>query len=469
LIFYSFSLSHIFFLISSRQYITIITTTTTTTALIIMKYHPFFLLTLLTTTTTTTTTRCCWSFILHQNPSPTTNSRLRYKSGSIYHESDDGSGECYVSHDLLDHDYVVPSSTDRLKDNTSKTCSESTTGIHNAHRRCRWTGRPYGEQLIVKTSTNKQAMKREIDVIERIQQSSSSPVDTIVNIYDHNMKKSSQHPVVVEDDHHIQQEQQHPYYFGETNLYHMGLVPYVEEDEDAVIVMERGEQDLLAYLNTHYEPGWESTERFRHIVLSIVKSVDAIHNAGLVWTDIKLSNFVVMNSHNQNNNNNNNRNQYPTVKAIDLESCVTPGSRPTKFTASTSPPEMASVLLYYVVQQDGEVPSLTMQYSYDVWSLGIVLFTLMTRRPYHHTTNTDFGCIARSLGTIRQEDVDYDPRLAEVNPTARDFVWRCLRIHPDERPTVHQLLQHPYLTSNQNNNSNNNSDRYRPYERQGLQ
>jgi mitogen-activated protein kinase kinase kinase 1 len=307
-------------------------------------------------------------------------------------------------------------------------------------------------------------MKREIDVIERIQQSSSSPVDTIVNIYDHNLKKSPRHPVVVEDDHRIQQEQQHPYYFGETNLYHMGLVPYVEEeDEDAVIVMERGEQDLLAYLNAHYEPGWESTETFRHIVLSIVKSIQAIHKAGLVWTDIKLSNFVVMNSHNQNNNN-----PYPTVKAIDLESCVTPGSRPTKFTASTSPPEMSSVLLYYVVQQDGEVPSFTMQYAYDVWSLGIVLFTLMTRRPYHHTTNTDFGCIARSLGTIGQEDVDSDPRLEEVNPTARDFVLRCLRIHPDERPTVHHLLQHPYLTSNQNNNNNsnndndNNSGRYRP-------
>ena len=356
----------------------------------------------------------------------------------VYRE--DGSTS-YVSHDSLDHDYLLPTSPSSAQDD-APTTSAATTGIHEAYRRCEWTGAGYGEQVIVKTSTNHEAMQREVDNVALVQEHAED--DVVVDIYDHNLDESSE---------------------GTGN-----------DRKDAVLVMERGEQDLLGYLNDNYQVDWENGEAIPNIVYSIVKSIEAMHSAGLVWTDAKLCKFLPNDGNNrgislQQVSDINFCNTYifmtflanfvvikPTpettvldgaegdlvnVKAIDLESCAQKGNHPLKFTPSTCPPEMADVLMAYVDGKDG-VPRHETNFSFDIWSLGVIVFTLLTKQSFHEH-NLDFEYIARNLNTLEQHTVDQVIANVSLSPSARDFISTCLRVNPDERPNISDLLVHPFI------------------------
>ncbi|KAL3939611.1 MAG: hypothetical protein SGARI_001308 [Bacillariaceae sp.] len=171
---------------------------------------------------------------------------------------------------------------------------------------------------MVKTSKNVAAMQREIDNTHLIQEQVDE--DVIVDILDHNLDRDA------------------------------------DDGKHAVIVMEKGAQDSLSYLNENYDAqtwagvddGNTASEDCRNdpltssvasqMVYDIANSIKAIHAAGLVWTDAKLKNFIVLNE-SEENDWNNDAPASPNVKAIDLESCTQPGKHPIKFTPSTCPPE----------------------------------------------------------------------------------------------------------------------------------
>jgi len=166
---------------------------------------------------------------------------------------------------------------------------------------------------------------------------------------------------------------------------------------------------------------------------SLVKSIASIHAKGLVWSDVKLSNFIV-------------QDEAKTVKAIDLESCAPVGSyNPPKFTPSTCPPEFA-----WVIQRclDGQVDDVDHQvdYSFDIWSLGVILWSVVTGTSFHRE-NMDIEAITATLATIDQHSIDNDERLYydTVDRLARDFILKCLRVDPLERATIEDLQWHPLL------------------------
>ncbi len=80
--------------------------------------------------------------------------------------------------------------------------------------------------------------------------------------------------------------------------------------------------------------------------------------------------------------------------------------------------------------------------SADVWSLGILVFELANAEPPYYDLQQEQAALMIGAGeapVLRDlMNYKYDPRL-------HDFTSRCLRVRPSERPSVEQLLQHPFI------------------------
>jgi hypothetical protein len=184
------------------------------------------------------------------------------------------------------------------------------------------------------------------------------------------------------------------------------------------LVMERGAQDLKSYLTAK---GRLEGKELRDACITATQCVQALHNAGLVWTDMKTENFVVMPS--------------GEVKGIDLESAMPIGDNPVDYSPEACPPEFATAFLA------GEGPYFELEASYDIWSLGMLMLELATGRGYFDGKNpSQITKILRDMddGNLSLDGIDCDDRL-------KDLIGKCLQKDSRKRPNTAQILLHPYF------------------------
>lgn len=257
-------------------------------------------------------------------------------------------------------------------------------------------GLPTGEKLTVKVSTNFDAISRESDNYNRV--CSGLFPGRFVNKAE---------------------------FLPETNGFPLG-----EFKSSCALVIESGRKDLKAILAERGGRGFEG-RAMRDAASAALQCIQAMHSSGIVWTDLKTENFVIVSEEIGDNG------YLPGVKGIDLESAMPRGSNPVDFSPEACPPEFANAFI------SGDGLRFKLDYSYDIWSYGMMLYELTTGRSYFG--NKTPAQITKSLQYTNSFEAD----VSLVNDSKlRDLIAQCLQADPKKRPNVTQLLLHPYfLTS----------------------
>jgi len=204
--------------------------------------------------------------------------------------------------------------------------------------------------------------------------------------------------------------------------------PGGEFKSSCALVIESGRKDLKAILAERGGRGFEG-KAMRDAASAALQCIQAMHSSGIVWTDLKTENFVIVSEEIGDNGN------LPGVKGIDLESAMPRGSNPVDFSPEACPPEFANAFI------SGEGLSFTLDYSYDIWSFGMMLYELNTGRSYFGNKTP-----AQITKSLQYSSFETDVSLV-TDPKLRDLIGLCLQAEPRKRPGVNQLLLHPYFLS----------------------
>ncbi len=77
----------------------------------------------------------------------------------------------------------------------------------------------------------------------------------------------------------------------------------------------------------------------------------------------------------------------------------------------------------------------------DIWSAGVLLFNLLAGYPPFHS-----NCIKNLLHKVANGAIDFhDPVWELISPSAIDLVLKLLTVDPQQRITLAEALQHPWL------------------------
>jgi len=88
------------------------------------------------------------------------------------------------------------------------------------------------------------------------------------------------------------------------------------------------------------------------------------------------------------------------------------------------------------------IPRFKTSRSSDIWSLGCILFQLTQGHPPFK----DFSMIQKIHAIVNNTlKINY---LSELKSLLIDIIENCLKRHPDFRPTILELLDHPFLSIN---------------------
>lgn len=192
------------------------------------------------------------------------------------------------------------------------------------------------------------------------------------------------------------------------------LLDWMEDDESFLLIFERPEpcKDLFDYITEIKTiPEADAKCLFRQAV-TIVRD---IYKVGVFHRDIKDENLLVTTD----------SRGRPLLKLIDFGSGAYVTDKPfTDFdgTRVYSPPEWIRYNKYH------GLPA-------TVWSLGILLYDMVSGDiPFDH----DAHILAAKL--------HFKPSLA-LSESLKHLIHWCLRVRPSERPTLENILEHPWLNT----------------------
>lgn len=188
--------------------------------------------------------------------------------------------------------------------------------------------------------------------------------------------------------------------------------------------------DLNFYLVLDYCEGGDLTdfllerERIPECIAAcffaqILSAVAYCHSFGVVHRDLKPANICIA--------------KFPQIKVTDFGLCGF-FSRNTLMSTFCGSPKYISPECLSKVQYDGRLS--------DIWSLGVLLFVLVTGTSPWRTENT-----TQMLQNIMKGKYILPEYLS---PTCKDIISGMIQVQPADRLSIQKLMNHPWLMNNRN-------------------
>lgn len=217
-------------------------------------------------------------------------------------------------------------------------------------------------------------------------------------------------------------------------LDHPNIVNYYEtyEDDQYIhIMMEYIPGDNLLKMISNKSYTDVSERGIMEITVVLLKTVQFLHNNNIVHRDLKPENILFSIN-----------GDYQSLKLIDFGLSI--GFREKDTYRVGSPYYMAPEMLH------GEF-----SFASDIWSLGVILYFMITgRQPFHAKSRS------RIAEKIKQGKYD-KPLLAKshCSDELKDLIKKILIVEPKKRISVQAMLDHPWITKSYKIQQNAQLDR----------
>lgn len=202
----------------------------------------------------------------------------------------------------------------------------------------------------------------------------------------------------------------HPHVARLENIY--------ETDADLHFVMEymAGGELYDRLINRHHYTEEAAASTSRQMLLAVAY----LHTHQIVHRDLKLENFLYTYDKEDSDH----------LKLIDFGFA--------KFWDRSAKMSQACGSLHYVAP---EVVAHAYTEKADVWSLGVIVYMLLTGSPVFRGTD------AEVLSKIREGKPEFGERFYNLSPLAREFVQALLVRDPGHRLSAREALDHPWISS----------------------